>query len=84
VLAAAEVVRMGYLVAIGIQPTYPETGYGYIRTGPLLFDQEGVTARVVEEFKEKPDLEIAERYVRNGSYLWNASMFVWRAAGRDH
>jgi len=80
VLAAADVALKGRLVAIGIQPTYPETGYGYIRSGPVLFERGGFTARLVEEFKEKPNLKTAERYLTNGNYLWNASMFVWRAA----
>jgi len=73
-----EAATQGYLVTIGIQPTYPETGYGYIRSGePLGGDAAGAfTAR---EFKEKPDLATATHYVANGNYLWNASMFVWQA-----
>jgi len=77
--AAAEAAREGYLVTVGIQPTYPETGYGYIRCGEILFHREGLAVHAVEEFKEKPDLATAERYVASGQYQWNASMFVWRA-----
>jgi mannose-1-phosphate guanylyltransferase len=79
VQVAAEVAQQDYLVTIGITPTYPETGYGYIRCGAILDERDGFVPRVVEEFKEKPDLETARRYVESGRYLWNASMFVWRA-----
>ena len=70
----------GCLVTIGIQPTYPETVYGYIRAGAELAELPGSGICVVEQFKEKPDLETATRYVSAGNYLWNASMFVWRAS----
>lgn len=80
VRAAAAAAEKGYLVTIGIEPTYPETGYGYIRSGDLLFERDGFQVSVVEEFREKPDRETAERYVASGEYQWNASMFVWRAA----
>lgn len=83
VLVAAEAARCGYLTAIGITPTYAETGYGYIRCGDVLLERDGFAAREVVEFKEKPDQETAERYVRSGQYLWNASMFVWRAAALE-
>lgn len=79
VRAAAEVAEQGYLVTIGIQPRHPETGYGYIRQGSVLNDHDGLRSYRVEEFKEKPDLETATRYVESGEYLWNASIFVWRA-----
>jgi mannose-1-phosphate guanylyltransferase len=80
VLAAAEVAERGYLVTIGIQPTYPETGYGYIRVGSPLEHEGDLDVYRVEQFKEKPDLPTARSYVESGSYLWNASMFVWKAA----
>ncbi len=79
VRAAAEVAKQDYLVTIGIQPTRPETGYGYIRQGAALDTHNGMQSFVVEEFKEKPDRETATRYVESGEYLWNASIFVWRA-----
>ncbi len=62
------------LVTFGIEPTYPETGYGYICRGKQL-DQN--TCRV-EKFVEKPDLETARVYLEEGSYLWNSGMFVFR------
>jgi mannose-1-phosphate guanylyltransferase len=79
VQSAAEVARAGYLVTIGIQPSRPETGYGYIRQGAELGEHNGLPAYVVEEFREKPELETATRYVESGQYLWNASIFVWQA-----
>ncbi|RLK61050.1 mannose-1-phosphate guanylyltransferase [Actinokineospora cianjurensis] len=67
--------REGYLMTIGITPTRPETGYGYLR---LSAQAERGELQPVLEFKEKPSLEVASRYVESGAYLWNASMFVWR------
>lgn len=63
------------IVTIGIRPTRPETGYGYIAAAdPLLTDKAIFT---VDAFKEKPDRETAEKYVSDGSYFWNAGIFVW-------
>ncbi|HEY0698661.1 MAG TPA: sugar phosphate nucleotidyltransferase [Micromonospora sp.] len=67
--------EQGLLMTVGITPTRPETGYGYLQCGESLGDG---PMRRVEEFKEKPPAEVAEAYVRSGHYLWNASMFVWR------
>jgi len=60
---------------VGISPTHPETGYGYLECGPEL---DGGPVRRVERFKEKPTYEVASGYVESGHYLWNASMFVWQ------
>ncbi|CAA9566219.1 MAG: Mannose-1-phosphate guanylyltransferase [uncultured Thermomicrobiales bacterium] len=70
----------GSLVTIGLPPTRPETGYGYIeRTDePVAGCPEGTAYRAAG-FVEKPDQERAEAYVASGRYLWNASMFVWTA-----
>jgi mannose-1-phosphate guanylyltransferase len=62
------------LMTVGIHPTEPETGYGYLRLGEPL---DGEVVRVAE-FVEKPDLARAEEFLRAGNYIWNASMFVWR------
>jgi len=62
------------LMTVGIHPTEPNTGYGYLRLGEELEDE----VLRVEEFVEKPSLERAEEFVRAGNYIWNASMFVWR------
>lgn len=64
------------LVTVGIHPTFPSTGYGYIRNEAL----EGRPYRRVEEFVEKPDRETAEAYLQDGRYAWNSGMFVWRAS----
>jgi mannose-1-phosphate guanylyltransferase len=74
VRTAVDTAAAGYLTTIGITPTRPETGYGYLRCGGLL---DGGPAKLVGEFKEKPTREVAEEYVGSGRYLWNASMFVW-------
>jgi mannose-1-phosphate guanylyltransferase len=65
------------LFTVGVRPTRPETGYGYIRRGPPLDD---AGAHAVDAFVEKPDAETAARYVDSGDYLWNSGIFVWRAA----
>ncbi len=70
----AEAAREYGLVTFGIRPTYPETGYGYIRSGPELIS--GVFE--VDRFVEKPDPETARRYLSEGGYLWNSGMFVFK------
>ena len=68
--------RKDALVTLGISPTRPETGYGYIKIKDVLRDLE-FSAYEVEKFVEKPSLEIAERYVSSGKYLWNSGMFIF-------
>ncbi|MDQ3656268.1 MAG: sugar phosphate nucleotidyltransferase [Chloroflexota bacterium] len=76
-IAAAE---LGDMVTIGLTPTRPETGYGYIeRTGEIVVDTGAGVAYRAARFVEKPDLETAQAYVDSGSFLWNAAMFAWRA-----
>lgn len=65
------------LVTLGVLPTSPHTGYGYLHRAEPIEGFEGVHA--LAEFKEKPDRELAQRYVDSGEYWWNAGMFVWRA-----
>ncbi len=72
---AAGFAEQGYLVTFGIDPTGPETGYGYIRFGDRL--SEGV--HTVEDFREKPDAATAEEYISSGRYLWNSGIFMFRA-----
>ncbi|HEV2066737.1 MAG TPA: sugar phosphate nucleotidyltransferase [Thermomicrobiales bacterium] len=80
VRAAIETARTGDLVTIGLSPTRPETGYGYIeRTDEVLMTTERATAFRAARFVEKPDLEHAQAYVASGRFLWNAGMFTWRA-----
>ncbi|WP_334171320.1 mannose-1-phosphate guanylyltransferase [Sinomonas sp.] len=66
----------GKIVTIGIEPTHPSTGFGYIRGGEGLDVEGAPSARAVAEFVEKPSLEVAEKYLASGEYLWNAGMFV--------
>lgn len=73
---AARTAAAGYLVTIGITAARPDTGYGYLRRGAPVPEGHGFA---VEEFKEKPSLEVAQAYLATGRYLWNASIFVWRA-----
>ncbi len=75
VRAAIEGAEAGYMMTVGIAPTRPETGYGYIHAGGPV-GPSGVLS--VREFKEKPNLEVAKRYLASGEYCWNAGMFVWR------
>jgi mannose-1-phosphate guanylyltransferase len=68
------------IVTIGITPTFPETGFGYIRMGARAADRaHGALVHDVGEFVEKPDLPTAERYVASGNYLWNSGMFFLSA-----
>ena len=80
----AEVIRLAVetvagsekIVTVGIKPTRPETGYGYICSAEVAED------RIVKvaSFKEKPDIETAQEYLAAGNYFWNAGIFVWDAA----
>lgn len=69
----------GALVTIGIEPTHPETGYGYIQFEETPEDEDEVRAQPVKAFAEKPDLATAERFLDSGDFLWNSGMFIWRA-----
>ena len=64
------------IVTVGIDPTRPETGYGYIRSCAA---SRGIVHKV-EEFKEKPDLKTAESYLKDGRYFWNAGIFIFAAS----
>jgi mannose-1-phosphate guanylyltransferase len=78
--AAARLAAQGLLATIGIRPSRAETGYGYLRAGePLARDPSGLLPAKVERFVEKPDRAIAERYLADGRYLWNAGIFAFRA-----
>lgn len=64
------------LITLGITPSFPSTGYGYIK-----FDKEDEgTAKQVLEFREKPDEQTAKAYVESGEYAWNSGMFIWKAS----
>ncbi len=73
---AAKIAADGWLVTFGIQPSAPETGFGYIRMGT---EVEGSEGREVAAFVEKPDQATAESYLLSGDYTWNSGMFCFRA-----
>jgi mannose-1-phosphate guanylyltransferase len=81
VSAALELAREpGRMVVLGIPPTRPDTGFGYVeRTGDALHSN-GYPAFAVRRFTEKPALDLAKQYVASGNYQWNAGMFFWRVS----
>jgi mannose-1-phosphate guanylyltransferase len=68
------------MVVIGIPPTFPSTGYGYIHRGGLISEESGVRLFEVLEFKEKPDLSTATGFFESGSYYWNSGSFIWKVS----
>lgn len=75
-LLGAETAAEGYLVTIGIKPERAETGYGYIKCGGQI--KKGVHTAL--EFREKPDKDMAVKYLREGNYYWNSGIFIWKAS----
>jgi mannose-1-phosphate guanylyltransferase/mannose-6-phosphate isomerase len=71
--------EQGYLVTIGLTPTRPETGYGYICYRDKVSTGYSHNAHKVERFVEKPDLATAQAYLEDGHYVWNGGIFVWKA-----
>ncbi len=80
--SAVKLAEADYLVTIGIAPTRPDTGYGYIQGGPALeeFAVRDAHPRQAARFVEKPDTAHAEEFLASGEYYWNAGIFVMRAA----
>ncbi len=83
--AFTEAVRLGEewaqknaVVTLGITATYPETGYGYIQSSKIVGEGHGLKAFAVERFHEKPSLEKAQEFLRQGGYSWNAGIFVFK------
>lgn len=70
--------EQGYLVTLGVKPTAPETGYGYIRFADQVSEGYGQQAFLAERFVEKPNLLTAQSYLKDGHYVWNSGMFVWK------
>jgi mannose-1-phosphate guanylyltransferase len=66
------------LITVGVRPTYPETGYGYIMKGDAVADKNSSASFLVRRFTEKPTLAAARRLIRQGS-LWNSGIFLWKA-----
>ena len=77
--AAYLLAQEGFLVTLGIAPTYPATGYGYIQRGEPLGIYADMKAYRVRRFKEKPDQLTARQMLAQGGHSWNSGMFVWRA-----
>ena len=67
------------VVVLGIPPTRPETGYGYIEQGAELEAVDGIAVRRVKRFREKPDKHTAERFLAAGNFAWNGGIFLWTA-----
>lgn len=68
------------LITIGIHPTYPATGYGYIQCSRETVANAKIKALKVKTFAEKPNFETAQTFLRSGDFLWNSGMFVWRVS----
>lgn len=76
--AVAQAAEKDAIVTLGIHPTYPATGFGYIETDAALETGTQTAFCSVARFVEKPPLETAEAYLASGRFLWNAGMFIWR------
>jgi mannose-1-phosphate guanylyltransferase len=68
------------LLTIGIKPDQPATGFGYIKRGKAAAEVEGLAFYEVSQFAEKPPLELAEKYIASGDYLWNAGIFIFKTS----
>ncbi len=68
------------LVTFGVQPTRPETGYGYIQLGACTAERDNTSVYEVRRFCEKPDAATAQKFLEAGNYVWNSGMFVWRCS----
>ena len=79
-VAAEYAESSGALVTMGLKPTYPETGYGYIQFSDKKFEKSDITIHGVKTFAEKPGLDTAERFLRSGDFLWNSGMFIWKTS----
>jgi mannose-1-phosphate guanylyltransferase len=76
--AAARSARQGFLVTLGIKPSFPSTGYGYVRRSEQVDEIDGFAVYTVDSFVEKPDLERAQKFLETRLYSWNSGMFIWR------
>ncbi len=79
--ASADMASRGdYLVTIGISPTRPETGYGYLEKGAVAAAIDGEKIYRVKSIREKPDLDQAKAFIRRKNFFWNSGMFIWKAS----
>jgi mannose-1-phosphate guanylyltransferase len=77
---AVDVAETGYLVTLGISPTFPATGYGYIQRGDPLEENFPYPVYHVKKFKEKPDENLAREMVSNRDFSWNSGIFIWQTS----
>lgn len=76
VIEGEKIANKGYIVTFGIKPSYPETGYGYINVTNNKIEN----GFKVNKFVEKPDTELAEKYIADGNYYWNSGIFMFKAS----
>ena len=81
ILAGAEIIKKNreYILCVGITPTSPHTGYGYIEKGKEFFKKDGIVVYHAKRFVEKPSLELAKEYLSSENFFWNAAYFIWDA-----
>ncbi len=77
--SAYEASQSGLLVTLGIQPTFPSTGYGYIQRGEIIDQFQGMSVFTARSFREKPSLDLAQEFIEGGDHDWNSGMFIWQA-----
>ncbi|MEM7033197.1 MAG: mannose-1-phosphate guanylyltransferase [Chloroflexota bacterium] len=77
-LAAIEVAQTGRFATLGVSPTGPDTGFGYIHRGQTVGQFQNQDVFTVQRFLEKPDLSTAQEFFASGDYYWNSGMFIWR------
>ncbi len=77
ILAEKHAKRAGTLITLGVKPTYPETGYGYIQKDVESVSENHHNIYKVKAFAEKPNRETADRFLQSGDFLWNSGMFIW-------
>ena len=69
-----------FILTIGIKPSGPETGYGYIEQGDVVLTKGDLEIRRVSSIREKPDIAQARKFLKSGYFLWNSGMFIWKAS----
>jgi mannose-1-phosphate guanylyltransferase len=79
VSVAAEIAdKNNALITFGIKPSYPETGFGYIKSGKIAKTIDGIKTFHIDRFEEKPDIDTAIQYMENGTFYWNSGIFCWK------
>lgn len=78
--AAYEIAMQDHIVTLGISPTFPSTGFGYIQQGEKITDVNGFACYKSLGFKEKPNIVTATTFLADGRYTWNSGMFIWKSA----